>query len=279
LAHRAAGLGDGTSDVVGGDGRGAEESLGVGGLDVVINTTENVVLGGDKTLKITQCKKARVTAKDSNAPVVDITSTGELTIVSLDTVGGTDGWRVAGNGGHSLKSVRANGASQYGIRVISSNNDVSWNSVGGNGGGIANGAGILVEGHTNDLRGGTLTGNIGDGVQITGNNNNFQGATIESNTGNGVHVSGTGNTIKGNKANKNAGAGFKTAASATGSKFGSNASNQSSQGGFKENGGPEYDFDFLSTPVTNLGSNRADNVSIPTATKCLTLFSAGGRCE
>ena len=82
-----------------------------------------------------------------------------------------------------------------------------------------------------------------------------------------------------NKANKNTLAGFKTSATATGSKFGSNASNETSQGGSKENGGPEFDFAAGSAPVTDLGGNKADNVSIPTAAKCLTLFSAGGLCE
>lgn len=123
------------------------------------------------------------------------------------------------------------------------------------------------------LTGGAITTGAG---QIAGNSNTFQGARIESNAGNGVYVSGTGNTIKSNKANKNAGAGFKTAATATGTKFGSNASNETAPGGSKENGGPEYDF---AIPAVNLGSNKADNLSIPTATKCLTLFSLGGVCE
>lgn len=33
------------------------------------------------------------------------------------------------------------------------------------------------------------------------------------------------------------------------------------------------------TAVINRGGNQADNLSIPTAGKCLTLFSAGGVCE
>jgi hypothetical protein len=242
-------------------------------------TVENVVLGNSpagqpKTLTITQCTTARISAADSSLPVMDVTSTGKLTIIGPDTHGGTIGWRVAGNGGHSLKSIRADGASQYGVLVLSSNNSsISWNSLN------SNAVGLRVESSGNNLKGGSVSSNTGDGVQIAGSNNSFQGATVESNGGNGVSVSGTGNTIKGNKANKNALAGFKTAASATGSKFGSNASNETSQGGSKENGGGEYDFAAGSAPVTNLLNNKADNVAVPTATKCPTLFSAGGVCE
>ena len=65
------------------------------------NTIENVTLGGAKTLKITQCTSARITAADSSLPVWNITSTGKLTIVGPDSVGGTIGWLVAGNGGHT----------------------------------------------------------------------------------------------------------------------------------------------------------------------------------
>jgi hypothetical protein len=241
-------------------------------------TIENVVLGGAKTLTITQCTLARITAA-SDAPVMDITSTGKLTIIGPDTHGGTIGWRVGGNGGHTLKSIRADGAAdgttQFGVQVLSSGNGISWNSLNGNVVGLRVEAGS----NANTLSGNSVSSNTGDGVQIAGNNNSLTGANIESNTGNGVFVSGTGNTIKSNKANKNTLAGFKTAATATGSKFGSNASNETSQGGTKENGGPEYDFAAGSAPVTNLGGNKADNVSIPTATKCATLFSLGGTCE
>jgi hypothetical protein len=238
-------------------------------------TIENVVLGGAKTLTITQCTLARITAAQDSEPVMNITSTGKLTIIGPDTHGGTIGWRVGGNGGHTLKSIRADGATQYGVQVLSSSNGISWNSLNGNAVGLR----VETGSNSNTLSGGNVSSNTGDGVQIAGNNNTLQGAKIESNTGNGVVISGTGNTIKSNKANKNTLAGFQTAASATGSKFGSNASNETSQNGTKENGGPEYDFAAGSAPVTNLGGNKADNVAIPTATKCPTLFSAGGTCE
>jgi hypothetical protein len=237
-------------------------------------TIENVVLGGAKTLTITQCTLARITAQ-TDAPVMDITSTGKLTIIGPDTHGGTIGWRVGGNGGHTLKSIRADGATQYGVQVLSSSNGISWNSLNGNAVGLR----VETGSNSNTLSGGNVSSNTGDGVQIAGNNNTLKGAKIQSNTGNGVLISGTGNTIKSNKANKNTLAGFRTAATATGSKFGSNASNETSQNGTKENGGPEYDFAAGSAPVTNLFGNKADNVSIPTVTKCPTLFSLGGTCE
>jgi parallel beta-helix repeat protein len=237
-------------------------------------TTENVVLDGAKALTITQCTNARVFALDQAKPVWTISSSKPLLIIGPDAVGGNVGWLI-NTGGHDLKGLRASGASLYGIQVVGPNNKVAWNSVSGNGGAV-NSAGIRVESSGNNLRGGTVSGNTGDGVQIVGGTNILQGATVQSNTGNGVFISGTGNTIKGNKANKNGGAGFLTTAAATGNKFQSNASNASSSGGSKENAGPEYSF---GAPETNLGSNKADNVSIPTAAKCPTLFSAGGDCE
>jgi hypothetical protein len=237
-------------------------------------TTENVMLDGAKTLTITQCANARVFAADPTQPVWTVGGSKPLLIIGPDAVGGSVGWLIK-TGSHELKGLRATGSSLYGIQVVGPNNKVAWNSVNGNGG-AANSAGIRVEGSGNDLRGGTVSGNIGDGVQIVGSTNTFQGATVESNTGNGVFISGQLNTIKANKANKNTGAGFLTTGAATGNKFQSNASNASSSGGAKENGGPEYSF---GTSETDLGSNKADNVTIPTAAKCPTLFSAGGTCE
>jgi hypothetical protein len=232
------------------------------------------VLNSDKKLTITQCTTARVTALNPNLPVWTVASSQALLIIGPDAVGGSVGWLI-NTVGHELKGIRANGASLYGIQVVGAVNKVAWNSVSGITG-AANSAGIRVQSNGNDLRGGTVSGNTGDGVQITGNTNSLQGATVESNTGNGVFISGTGNTIKGTKANTNGGAGFLTAPGATGNKFQSNASNTSSQGGSKENTGPEYSF---GGPQVNQGSNKADNVAIPTAAKCPTLFSVGGNCE
>src|SRR5262249_57126685 len=119
--------------------------------------SENVTLGNQvfdvpKSLKITQCTSAQITAADSTKPVWTITSTGKLTIVGPDSVGGTIGWFLANASGgpHTLKSVRANGASIWGIRIDSNGNTVSWNDVSGNG----PPGGILVKGNSNKLSGG-----------------------------------------------------------------------------------------------------------------------------
>jgi parallel beta-helix repeat protein len=157
------------------------------------NTTENITLGGAKTLKITQCTLARVTAANAALPVWNITSTGKLTIVGPDSVGGTVGWRVA-TSGHTLKSIRATLASQYGVLIVSSSNSVSWNSI------ENNATGIRVEGgsNTNTLTGGTVAGNKNNGVELIGNGNTLQGATIQSNGGQGVLVQGSSNIVQNN---------------------------------------------------------------------------------
>jgi hypothetical protein len=195
------------------------------------NTTENALLypKGALNLTIAQCTVAKITALASTC-VVDITTTDPLTIISLDTAGGSNGWCVE-TGGHTLKSIRASGASQVGVRVTGGNNLVGWNSISGNG------VGLRVEGSSNDLRGGTVEGNFGDGVQITGNSNSLQGATVQSNTGIGISISGTGNKLKGDK------------------------SNTSAQGGSKENGGAEYCFADSSTQ--DLGGNSKDGQTFP----------------
>src|SRR5262249_13994444 len=200
---------------------------------------ENVTLGNfpggaPKSLKITQCTSAQITAADSTKPVWNITSTGKLLIVGPDSVGGTNGWFLnnASGGPHTLKSVRANGASIWGIRIDSDGNTVSWNDVSGNGGP----GGILVKGNSNTLKGGTTGPNNNDGIKITGNNNSVSGATVNGNTGNGILVTGTGNQIKSNKASLNGADGFRNEA-------GNNTySGNSSNTGGKENTGAEYSY-------------------------------------
>jgi hypothetical protein len=233
------------------------------------NTVENVNLGGAKTLKITQCTSARITAANSSLPVWNITSTGKLTIQGPDSVGGTIGWLIANlsGGPHTLKSVRANGASVWGIRINSNGNNVSWNDVSGNG----PPGGVLVVGSSNILKGGTTGPNTGDGIRITGNSNNLSGATADSNTGNGINVSGNTNTIKGNKASLNSGDGF-----ANPSGTSNNYSGNSSDTGGKDNGGAEYRF---GTAGVNGGSNRANGINVPSAGHCPTFPTAGSVCD
>ena len=235
---------------------------------------ENVTLGdfptgAPKSLKITQCTSAQITAADSTKSVWNITSTGKLTIVGPDSVGGTNGWLLSNPSGgpHTLKSVRANGASIWGIRINSNGNSVSWNDVSGNGGP----GGILVAGSFNTLKGGTTGPNNNDGIKITGNNNTVSGATVDGNTANGFNVTGSNNQIKSNKASLNTLDGFLNGAG-SGNTYSGNSSNT----GGKENGGAEYRF---VTSGVDGGSNRADGVNVPSAAKGCTSFAAGQVCE
>ena len=157
------------------------------------STTENVVLGGSKTLKITQCTTARVYALDTSKPVWTISSTGALTVVSPDAVGGSIGWLIQGDD-NEVKSVRSTGASEYGIKITGSDNRVSFNSVTGSP------VGIRIEGSGNDVRGGTVSGNYGNGVEIGSAStlNAFQTANVTGNGGNGIVVDGSGNTVASN---------------------------------------------------------------------------------
>jgi len=215
------------------------------------NTIENAVLNDDKTLKITQCHSAKITAKDNNQPVVKITSTGVLTIIGPDTVGGTIGWDIVSSN-NQLKSVRATNASQDGILVEGSNNTISINSVSGNG------AGIRVTGNLNTLRsGGAVTANIGDGVQIKGNNNTVSGNQSNQNGGDGFKVEGNFNALTDDKANSNGGIGFDILGA--GNTLKGNQSNQSAQGGSKENGGCEYN--FAGNTTVDLGGNKKDTLN------------------
>ncbi len=138
------------------------------------NTDENVTLGDAKTLKITQCTSAQDHGGEQLAAGLEHHEHRQAhDPVGPDSVGGTIGWLIANASGgpHTLKSVRANGASIWGIRINSNGNNVSWNDVSGNGGP----GGILVAGNSNILKGGTDGPNNGDGVKITGNSNSLRG--------------------------------------------------------------------------------------------------------
>jgi Right handed beta helix region len=165
-------------------------------IGIFSNTIENVVLDGDKTLEITQCTAARVTAAVANLPVWKLTGIGKLTIIGPDAAGGTIGWSLD-TGGHELRAVRATGASLFGIQIgqNSFGNSVSFNSV------TASPVGVQIDGDSNIVRGGTVSGSSGDGVVIgsTGSNNTFSGANVQNNAGNGIVVNGsTNNTVKDN---------------------------------------------------------------------------------
>ena len=240
------------------------------------NLTENVVLGGSKTLTIKQNGVSQITAADSSKPVVDITSAGNLTIVGPGAVGGAVGWRVGGNGGHALKSVRASGAGQYGIQILSNGNSVEGASVQQNGrhgvfvSGSANTisgstaqsngqSGFNVTGGTNLLDASTATSNTGDGFKVDGSGNTIKGGSIaqsngqsgfnvtggtnlldanaaSNNTGNGFKISGAGNTLRSNAAQSNGQDGFNSASSGSNTRFDFNTANRNTGDGFEING-------------------------------------------
>ncbi len=231
------------------------------------NTNENLVLGGTKSLIITQCDSAKVTAADSNQPVWNITSTGKLTIISPDSYGGTIGWRIQTNY-HDIKSIRAYGASQYGVQIIGNSNSVSFNAVSGN-----KIEGVRIEGDSNTIKSGTISGNgIGVHLTSTANGNNVSGGTVQGNTGDGIFVEGSGNTLDSEKVYSNGGHGVHTTSTA------SSTTLKSVSSGNPENTGAEF---LLGVAATNGGGNKADGTSIPktnSPTKCPT-FPAAGTCE
>jgi parallel beta-helix repeat protein len=243
------------------DAKGSAQAEVIG---LFANTSENLLLDGYKSLTITQCTVARVTGA-AGSPVWDITNTKKLTIISPDSVGGTVGWRVQTNG-HDLKSIRATGASQYGIQIIGNSNSVSTNSVSGSP------EGIRVEGDNNTIKSGTISDNgIGVHFTSTANGNTLSGSTVRNNTSHGIVVDGSGNKLDSDKVYSNGGDGVRTAATATSTTLKSVGSGSSG-----ENGGAEF---RLGATAINGGGNKADGVNVPSAAKGCATFNAGSVCE
>jgi hypothetical protein len=275
-------------------------------------TTENVLLDNytAKSMTITQCSSAQITAANSGYPAWKLTANKKLLIIGPDSVGGTIGWDLV-TGGHELKSIRSNGATVAGLRTESgaNSNNISFNNV------ASTGIGIDLLSNSNTLKSGTIGPNSGAGVHIGSGNtgNNVSGRTIQQNNNNGVFVEGNSNTITSNKLNTNSPAGVKV----TG---GSNtiSSNQSDQnngkgydiGGsgttFTGNSGQKNTSDAIvlsgtgqkvtsnapqntvsglfawrivgtpATVVSSAGSNKANGSNIPTASKCANYFTNTG---
>ena len=304
-----------TSKPVGGGGvpgnpanyKTVQEAYNAAGNGAVIGlfskTTENLDLGGTKSLTITQCESAQVTAADSGKSVWKITTTGKLLIIGPDSVGGTIGWELV-TGGHELKSIRANGATVAGVRVSSNGNKVSFNNIAGTGigldvlgssntfksgtigpnaGGVHIGVGktgnsvsgatiqdnslygVWIEGSSNTLDGNKLYRNAVANVWVTGASNKITSNGVESSSGDGIFVNGGSNLIQDNKVSKNTGDGIEIYGGASNT-LKSDASNSSG-----ENGGAEFK---RSVVVVNGTGNKADGTGIPSAAKCSTFFTA-----
>lgn len=71
-------------------------------------STKNVFFDEAKSLTTTQCSVAQITAANVAMAVVDIRPAASftITVIGLDTMGGTTGWRV-GTDGDELRGVRA----------------------------------------------------------------------------------------------------------------------------------------------------------------------------
>jgi len=169
---------------------------------------------------------------------------------------------IAGSDGFDVKDVRASGANAVSIKLTSDDNLVRCNSVSGSP------LGVRIEGKGNDVRDGTVSGITGKGVEIgpTGSNNQFRKATVRQNSGAGIVVEGTGNTLGGNRVNGNIANDTHIKAAAAGTNLKGN------QSGSCEIGGAEQRVD---TNAFDLGGNRADGVSIPSAQKRPTFVAAG----
>jgi hypothetical protein len=268
-------------------------------------TKENVVLGyySAKTMTITQCTSAQITANDSSQPVWRLTSTKKLLIIGPDSVGGTIGWSIEA-GTHELKSIRSNGASVAGVRINTNSNKISFNNVATSGAGAI---GIDILGNSNKLTSGTIGPNSGAGIHIgpgkTGNS--VSGATIKDNTGNGVFVEGNSNTIKSNKLYTNAPAGIRVTGNTntiqsnqsdqntgdgyniagTGNIVKDNKANKNTQDGFDLSGSGQKVTGSASNQTTNdyrisapsavssPSSNKSDGTSIPSTSKCTGFFT------
>jgi hypothetical protein len=231
-------------------------------------TTENAVLGGAKTLTITQCTSAEITAANNALPAWTVSSTGVLTIIGPDSVGGNYGWYITTNG-HDIRGIRAEDATVAGIYITGDDNSVSVNSVSGSP------VGILVDGDDNEVRGSDVTQNtVGVRFSATASGNILQTVTVFANTSDGIVVDGTGNTIRSVRVNANGGDGVEV--NGTGNTLRDVRSNIDDPGDPNENGGAEF---RMNATATDGGSNEADNISIPAAAKCPTFPNAGTVCE
>jgi hypothetical protein len=215
-------------------------------IGVFANTDENVTIP-TKRLTITQCTVARVTALDVTKPVIDVSSPDPISIIGLDAVGGTVGFKVQ-TSLHVLKGLRVTGASDVGVLVEGNDNKVAWNRL------TQNRVGLRVTGSRNNLSGGTIDLSTGDGAQISGpgDHNVLMGSTIKQNQGNGVTVDGSFNKIKDNSRVDNNGlSGF--VVTGTGNVIRSNAAGSGSREG---NGADGF---RITGPGTTLDSNKASS--------------------
>ena len=100
------------------DAAGPGDVIGVFGP-----TFENVQIQPSSPLTITECSVGEITALDPSKPVIKVLGNVPVTIIGLRTLGGVDGFEIAGNG-HLARSIRAARAARHGIAVTGNGNQV-----------------------------------------------------------------------------------------------------------------------------------------------------------
>lgn len=200
-------------------------SLDNSAISMYADTTENVVIGGGKDLRICGCGH-KVTAANKALPVIKVESSAgkqdadsgkgekDIHIDDVDVVGGaTVGYHVmtskVGSAGTStiLKSIRSTGHG-VGIRIEGSGNQVRGaDAVDSN-----TSIGLQVIGDSNVLQSNRVSLNGGNGIDVAGKNNQIDANKIgevgKGNAGDGIRVVGPGNTISENDIFANGGDGI-----------------------------------------------------------------------
>ena len=127
--------------------------------------------------------------------------------------------------------------------------------------------GVFVEGYSNTIKSNKLPKNYSNVVKVTGNTNTIEANGADENYGDAYDIAGTGNTVKDNKANKNVGVGFDL--SGTGQKLTKSAPESNGGVAWRITGTP-------SAVVTGAVDNKANGSGIPSASKCPSFFSNAG---
>ena len=170
------------------------------------NTTENVVVGGGKDLRIIGCGH-KVTASVTTNPVITVDSTAgaandaanafgaetDIQIEDISVLHGSIGFLI-----QTTKPVSTGLGTTTLLKSVRS--DTNGPNNGSGNPTVSNpGHAIKIEGDGNEVRGANSLGtNSGDGINVTGNNNTLKTNKIQSNKGDGIDVTGSSTLINGN---------------------------------------------------------------------------------
>ncbi len=203
-------------------------------ISMYVNTTENVVIGGGKDLRIEGCGH-RVTAPNPALPAIRVLSSAGR--VDGDTGAGERDIHIA-----NLNVRQATGTAGYLVettKTSSTGTSTLLDAVRSE----SNSIGIKVTGHGNHLRGSNgVKGSSGDGIQVIGNSNLIEENEVEDNHSDGIDVTGNSNTLKKNDVERSTSDGIKVAGN----------SNQIPENDVVDNGG-------YGVKVTNNGNALTKN--------------------